>query len=109
MKFTREKVGEFSGALSSFLGGASKVISIFNPPIGGALAGASLIADKISEIDDKTADKEIMGLSASVDLLDDIIRKYETGDGLDMDALKFLRENLKSLDIIEDKFNKILS
>ena len=91
--------------LSSF----GKILGVFNPALGSPVALAGSVLENFANIDDNVAKNDIIGISSSCIILDDVIKKLRAGENIDIKSLEILSENLKALDVSLDKFYKIIS
>ena len=75
----KEVIAKTSEAANNILGALSPVLSVFFPKVkaGAVLAGSVL--EKLSEIDDKKAQSEVLGLTATAEALDNYLKQVETG------------------------------
>ena len=94
----KEVIAKTSEAANNILGALSPVLSVFFPKVkaGAVLAGSVL--EKLSEIDDKKAQSEVLGLTATAEALDEVIKLLEQASA-----------NIKAIDAAWDKIYKIIS
>ena len=112
-KNIKEVVAKTSEAANNILGALSPVLSLFFPKAkaGAVLAGAVL--EKLSEVDDKKAETEILGLTATAEALDNYLNQVKAGQNPSKDEVVKLLEqasaNIKAIDAAWDKVYKIIS
>ena len=109
----KEVIAKTSEAANNILGALSPVLSVFFPKVkaGAVLAGSVL--EKLSEIDDKKAQSEVLGLTATAEALDNYLKQVEAGKEPNKDeVIKLLEQasaNIKAIDAAWDKIYKIIS
>ena len=112
-KSVKEVIAKTSEAANNILGALSPVLSVFFPKVkaGAVLAGSVL--EKLSEIDDKKAQSEVLGLTATADALDNYLVQIEQGKTPSKDeVIKLLEQasaNIRAIDAAWDKVYKIIS
>lgn len=97
---------------SAVLGNVGKIVTVFNPAIGGGLMVASQVVDRFEsdEIlsDDVILENNVIGLTRCAEILDFNLQKAELKQDFDMEQLKLVSHSLKSLTLVIDKTSKIL-
>lgn len=89
------------------LEGVSKIVTVFNPSIGGGLMVASEVVDKLNQ--DTTLSNNdflksnVLGLTACGDILADYVQKAELNQEVSIENLKLVLTNIRSLDTLFDK------
>ena len=89
------------------LEGVSKIVTVFNPAIGGGLMVASEVVDKLNQ--DSTLSNNdflksnVLGLTACGDILADYLQKAELNQEVSIENLKLVLTNIRSLDALFDK------
>jgi hypothetical protein len=89
---------------SQVLEGIGSVASIFNPAIGRGIFLASEVADRLLSENDEVFENNIVGLTRSAEILDDMIDT----NTIDFARLKMVSKNLRSLETIVSKVQKIV-
>lgn len=109
----KEVIAKTSETANNILGALSPVLSVFFPKVkaGAVLAGSVL--EKLSEIDDKKAQSEVLGLTATAEALDNYLKQVQAGKEPSKDeVIKLLGQasaNIKAIDTAWDKIYKIIS
>jgi len=112
-KNIKEVVAKTSEAANNILGALSPVLSLFFPKAkaGAVLAGSVL--EKLSEIDDKKAETEVIGLTATAEALDNYLKQVQDGQNPNKDeVIKLLEQasaNIRAIDMAWDKVYKLIS
>lgn len=91
------------GTLSNVLSSVVKVVSLFNPAIGGGFMLASDITDNIVDLDDDFLENKVIGLQGTALRIDKMVESRQ----VDFDTLKMLSDNLKSMSVFAQKTAKL--
>ena len=112
-KNIKEVIAKTSEAANSILGALSPVLSVFFPKARAGAVLAVSVLEKLSEIDDKKAESEVLGLTATAEALDNYLIQIEQGKIPNRDeVIKLLEQasaNIKAIDAAWDKVYKIIS
>ena len=112
-KDIKEVIAKTSEVASGVVGALGSVVSMFFPKVTGGVVLAGKVLDKLSQIDDKKAENNVLGLTATAEALDNYLKEVEAGKEPNKDEVKKLLEqaaqNIRSIDASLDKFYKLIS
>lgn len=112
-KDIKEVIAKTSEVASGVVGALGSVVSMFFPKVSGGVVLAGKVLDKLSQIDDKEAENNVLGLTATAEALDNLLADLQSGKELNKDEVRKLLEqaaqNIKSIDASLDKFYKLIS
>jgi hypothetical protein len=89
---------------SEVLDGLGTVASIFNPVVGKGIYLASEVADRLLSENDEVFENNIIGLTRSAEILDDMVETEK----VNFDRLEMIANNLRSIETIVSKVQKIV-
>lgn len=106
LKNTVGKVGDFISDIADTL---LPVASLFAPHLTTPVVTVSQVAKKIGELDDDVLENNVMGLSATVDLLErELNHNQESNKTIDPKAIELVVDNLNAINDLLQKTTKII-
>ena len=105
----KDTVGKVADFISDVADTLLPVASLFAPHLTTPVVTVSQVAKKISELDDEVLENNVMGLSATVGMLERQLRhSQENNTNIDPKSIKLVIDNLNSINDLLQKTTKII-